>query len=213
MIALLLASSIAAHVPPVQLQRTETGHEGAAPFDLTPTDDLRQEEIDACRVEETLLMGSGVAEKRRCTGALDAENARRRCKDADRHNSLPQGVTAESCVDDYKHGRFLFPGELKEIVITRRRDGARIAAFEVLEGYTLAAFQPAGDVVLVGISDGDHAHYAAVSTRGLLRAPPLGDEAVEVSVEHGRIRVTGKARAMQVDLVPHEGELRVDKRH
>ena len=53
--------------------------------------------------------------------------------------------------------------------------------------------------------------FAAVSSWGVLKAPPLGEEAVDVEVNRGRIRVIGKARAMQVDLVPHEGELKVEK--
>lgn len=207
----LLALLLTAPVPPVQLRQTETQREGSAPFDLAPTD-LRRAEIDSCRVEETLAMGGGTAEMRSCPPRLDAETARGRCKDSAQQNSLPQGVTPESCLADYQRGKFLFRGELKEVIVARRRDGARVAVFKVLEGDVLATFQPVGDAVLVGVGGGDHVRYAVISARGVLRAPPLGDEAVEVEVAHGRIRVTGKARAMQVDLIPHNGRLRVERK-
>jgi len=85
--------------------------------------------------------------------------------------------------------------------------------YEILEGDILANFQPVGDAILVGVGGGgDRVHYAVVSSRGVLRAPPLGDEAVEVEVARGRIRVIGKARAMQVDLIPQNGQLRVEKK-
>jgi hypothetical protein len=35
---------------------------------------------------------------------------------------------------------------------------------------------------------------------------------VDVAATRGRIRVTGKARAMQVDLIPQNGTLRVEKK-
>src|SRR5947207_2182842 len=148
MIAVCLAFLVAAParqkpIAPVQLHRTETEREGSAPFDLAPNE-LRGSEISSCRVEETIPMGGGIAEKRTCPGRLDADTARRRCKDAARHNSLPQGVTSDSCLTDYQRGRFLFPGELREVVVARRRDGTRVAAFEVLEGDVLANFQPVG---------------------------------------------------------------------
>ncbi len=209
--ALLTILVLASAVPPVQLHQTQTDRAGSPPFDLVPNQ-LPESEIAACRVEETIPMGAGVAEKRTCPGKLDAESLRRRCKDAASHDALPQGITGESCAGDYQRGRFLFAGELKEVVVARRRNGTRVAAFEILEGDVLTTFSPAGDAVLVGVGGGERVHYAVVSTRGLLRAPPLGDEAVEVEVAHGRIRVTGKARAMQVDLVPQNGELRVEKR-
>lgn len=206
---LLLAAALAAQIPPVQLHRTETQREGWAPFDLAPID-LRGAEIAGCRVEETLPMGTGTAEKRRCPGRLDAESARRRCKDAARHDSLPQGVTGESCLGEYQRGHFLFPGELKEVIVARRRNGARVAAFEILEGDLLAAFQPVGEAVLIGVGGGDRVRYAVVSPRGLLRAPRLGEEAMDVEVARGRIRVTGKK--VHLELVPQDGELRVEKR-
>src|SRR5437870_11592725 len=115
-------------IAPVQLHRTETEREGSAPFDLAPNE-LRGSEITGCRVEETIPMGGGVAEKRSCPGRLDAETARRRCKDAARHNSLPQGVTADSCLTEYQRGRFLFAGELREVIVARRRAGTRVAPF------------------------------------------------------------------------------------
>ena len=199
-------------IDPVELQRTETERAGSAPFDLVPND-TRLDEINACRVEETIPMGSGIAEKRSCPGRLDAETARRRCKDAARHNSLPQGVTGDTCLAEYQRGRFLFPGELREVVVARRRDGKRVAAFEILEGDSLANFQPVGDAILVGVGGGgERVHYAVVSSRGILRAPPLGDEAVEVEATRGRVRVIGKARAMQVDLIPQNGELKVERK-
>jgi len=205
---ILVALSLAAGVPPVKLHRTETARAGSPPFDLVPNQ-LSNEEVAACRVEETIGMGSGVAEKRSCPPRLDVETARRRCKSS----ALPRGVTAQSCLDDYQHGKFFFPGEIKEVIVARRRDGTRVAAFEILEGDLLATFQPVGDAVLVGVGGGgDRVRYAVISGRGLLKAPPLGDEAVDVEVAHGRIRVTGKARAMQVDLIPQNGELRVEKR-
>lgn len=205
MIAALLL--LATAVPPVQLHQTQTDRAGSPPFDLV-TSPLRESEIAACRLEETVPMGGGTAEKRTCPGRLEGEPLRLRCKEAARHDQLPRGATAESCAADYQRGRFLFAGERKEIVVARRRDGKRVAAFEILEGDLLATFSPVGDAVLIGVGGGERVRYAVVSSRGLLRAPPLGDEAVEVSVAHGRIRVTGKARAMQVDLVPQNGALK-----
>lgn len=210
MIALVLAL-LTAGIPPLKLHRTQTEREGSPPFDLAP-DEVRGAEIAGCRVEETLPMGGGTAEKRRCPGRLDPESAERRCKDAARHDSLPQGVSAESCLGEYQRGRFLFPGELKEVIVARRRDGQRVAAFEVLEGDTLATFQTVGDAVIIGVGGGDRVHYAVVSARGLLRAPRLGNGAREVEVAGGRIRVTGKSRTLPVDLVPRNGELQVEKK-
>ena len=198
-------------VKPVELQRTETERAGSPPFDLVPSE-VRAADLERCRVEETLPMGAGTAQKLSCGGTLDAEGASARCKDADRHDALPKGVTLKSCVADYQAGRFLFRGELKEIIVARRRDGKLAAAFQILEGELTATFQPVGDAVLVGITSGDRVQFAVVSSRGILKAPPLGDEAVDVEVAHGRIRVTGKARAMQVDLIPHDGALKVERR-
>jgi hypothetical protein len=207
----LLAAIWASALPPVQLHRTDTQRAGSVPFDLAP-DELREAEIADCRVEETLPMGAGVAEKRRCQGRLDAETAQKRCKQAARHNALPPDVTPESCLTDYQRGAFLFRGELKEVIIARRRDRSPILAFDIREGDVLSTFSAVGDAVLVGVGGGSRVRYAVISTRGLLRAPPLGDEAVDVEVSRGRIRVTGKARAMQVDLVPENGRLRVEKK-
>ena len=216
LLTILAASGSARHnkkaVAPIELQQTDTERAGSPPFDLVPSD-TRADEIKACRIDETIPMGSGIAEKRRCQGRLEAEAATRRCKEAARHNSLPQGVTAESCLADYQRGRFLFSGELREIAVMWRRDGTRVAAFKVLEGDILANFQPVGDAVLIGVGGGtERVHYAVVSSRGVLRAPPLGDEAVEVEATRGRVRVIGKARAMTVDLIPQNGQLRVEKK-
>jgi hypothetical protein len=197
-------------VKPVELHRTQTERAGSPPFDLVPSE-VRLREIKNCRVEETLPMGAGTAEKRSCGGTLDAESVRRRCKDAARNDMLPVDVTKESCPADYQRGKFLFPGELKEVIVARRRDGKTVAAFQVLEGDLLATFQHVGDAVLVGITSGERVAFAVVSSHGILKAPPLGDEAVDVEVAHGRIRVTGKAHAMQVYLVPQNGELHVEK--
>jgi hypothetical protein len=207
----LLATKPAKPIAPVKLHQTETDRAGSPPFDLVPNE-TRPDEIAACRVEETLLMGAGVAEKRTCPPRLDAENARRRCKDMARHNALPHGVTGDSCLADYQNARFYFPGELKELITARRRDGATVATFEVLEGDILATFSPVSEGVLVGVGGGDRVHYAVVTSRGLLRAPSLGEEAVEAEAVHGRIRVYGKARAMQVDLTIQNGKLQVEKK-
>ncbi len=206
-----LVAGAAKPLPPVTLHRTQTDRAGSPPFDLVPNQ-TRPDEIAACRVEETILMGAGVAEKRTCPPSVDAETVRRRCQEMTGSNALPQGVTEKSCVDDHRKGRFLFPGELKEVIVARRRDGKQVAAFEVLEGDTLATFSPVGEAVLVGVGGGDRVHYAVVSARGLLRAPSLGEEAVEAEAVGGRIRVYGKARAMQVDLSIQNGKLRVEKR-
>ena len=77
MIAALLL--LATAVPPVQLHRTETGRAGSPPFDLVPAE-LREAEIAACRLEETIPMGTGVAEKRTCPGRLGGEPLRQRCR-------------------------------------------------------------------------------------------------------------------------------------
>lgn len=203
---LLLAILLAKPIPPVELHRTETARAGSPPFDLAPSD-VRAAELERCRVEETLPMGAGTAQKLSCPGNLDDETVQRRC----RRESLPRGITRDSCPADYAAGKFLFPGEMKEVIVARRRDGKRVAAFPIFEGDISATFQPVGDAVLVGVHSGDRVQFAVVSSRGVLRAPPLGDEAVDVEVARGRIRVTGKARAMQVDLIPHDGELKVER--
>ncbi len=211
--ALVLASPASKKpkpVKPVELQRTETERAGSPPFDLVQSE-VSPADLERCRVEETLPMGPGTAQKLSCGGTLDAEGAQRRCKDLDKRDQLPRDVTAKSCVADYQAGKFLFPGELKEIIVARRRDGKLVAAFQILSGDLLATFQPVGDAVLVGVTGGDRVQFAVVSSKGILKAPPLGDEAVDVEVARGRIRVTGKARAMQVDLVPHDGELKVER--
>lgn len=215
MILLLVAALMAAPakkkpVKPVELQRTDTERAGSPPFDLAPSE-VRQADVDRCVVEETLPMGSGTAQKLSCGGTLTGEAVQRRCKDADKRDQLPKGVTLKTCPAEYAAGRFLFRGELKEIIVARRRDGRVVAAFQIDEGDLTATFQPVGDAVLVGITAGDRVQYAVVSSAGILRAPPLGDEAVEVEANRGRVRVIGKARAMQVDLIPHNGKLEVER--
>jgi hypothetical protein len=144
---------------------------------------------------------------------MNAEAAQKKCKEAARHDGLPEGITADNCVAEYARGHFLFRGELKELIVARRRDGSAVAVFKVPEGEELAAFQHFADAVLVGIGGGRRFHYAVVSTRGILKAPNLGDpeEIRDVSVVGGRIRVTGRARAMFIDLVPGQHELRITR--
>jgi hypothetical protein len=175
----------------------------AAAFDLAPSR-VTADQLKRCRVDETLPLGRGTAEKLSCGPSLDAEAARKRCKDAARHRSLPQGVTEENCPDEYARGHFLFRGELKELIIARRKDGKPVTVFKVPEGENLTAFQHFADAVLIGVGGGRSFHYAVISTRGVLKAPDLGDpeEIRDVSVIGGRIRVTGRARAMFIDLVP-----------
>ncbi|HYY52685.1 MAG TPA: hypothetical protein VE755_07425 [Myxococcales bacterium] len=175
----------------------------AAAFDLAPTR-VTGAQVDRCRVDETLPLGRGRVEKRSCGPALDPETARKRCKEAARHNSLPAGVNEENCLDEYTRGHFLFRGELKELIIARRQDGTPVVVFKVPEGEQLVAFQHFADAVLIGIGGGKTFHYAVATTRGVLKAPPLGDpeEIRDVSVTGGRVRVRGRARAMYIDLVP-----------
>jgi hypothetical protein len=175
----------------------------AAAFDLAPVR-VTSDQIKRCRVDETLPLGRGTVEKRSCPPSIDAETAEKRCKEAARHNSLPAGVTRDTCLDEYTRGHFLFRGETKELVVARRKDGKPVAVFRVSEGDQLSAFQHFADAVLIGIGGGKSFHYAVATTRGVLKAPDLGDpdEIRDVSVIGGRIRVTGKARAMYIDLVP-----------
>ncbi len=182
----------------------------AASFDLAPSR-VTADQIRNCRVDETIPLGSGTAEKRSCGPWLDAQTVLKKCKDAARHGSLPVDVTEEACPAEYARGHFLFRGELKELVVARRKDGRAVATFKVPEGEQLAAFQHFGSAVLVGIGAARRYHYAVVSTTGVLKAPDLGDpeEIRDVSVVGGRIRVRGKARAMFIDLVPGQHELRI----
>ncbi|HZX97146.1 MAG TPA: hypothetical protein VFE90_21700 [Myxococcales bacterium] len=184
----------------------------AASFDL-PSSRVTAEQVRSCRVDETLPLGGGIAEKRSCGPSMNAEAAQKKCKEAARHDGLPEGITADNCVAEYARGHFLFRGELKELIVARRRDGSAVAVFKVPEGEELAAFQHFADAVLVGIGGGRRFHYAVVSTRGILKAPNLGDpeEIRDVSVVGGRIRVTGRARAMFIDLVPGQHELRITR--
>ena len=182
----------------------------AAAFTLEPSR-VSAAQLKNCIVDETIPLGSGTAQKLSCRASLDQETAARRCRDAARHDALPEDVTKESCPADYARGKFLFPGEMKEVVIARRNNGAAIAAFKVPQGDTLIAFQHFGEAVLIGVGDKRMARFAVISTRGILKAPDLGDpsEIRDVSVVGSRIRVTGRARAMYIDLVPGTHELRV----
>lgn len=184
----------------------------AVAFDLSPSR-VTAAEIKGCLVDETIPLGSGTAQKLSCPSTLAPEAVQKRCKDAARHDALPEDVTAESCPGEHARGHFLFRGELKELIVARRKDGSAVAAFKVLEGDQLAAFQHFGEAVLVGIGAGSSFHYAVVSTRGVLRPPDLGDpeEIRDVSVVGDRLRVTGKARAMFIDLVPGKSTLRVTR--
>ncbi|HET7786991.1 MAG TPA: hypothetical protein VFL36_13555 [Myxococcales bacterium] len=184
----------------------------AVAFDLSPSR-VTAAEIKGCLVDETIPLGSGTAQKLSCPSTLVPEAVQKRCKEAARHDALPEDVTAESCPGEHARGHFLFRGELKELIVARRKDGSAVAAFKVLEGDQLAAFQHFGEAVLVGIGAGSSFHYAVVSTRGVLRAPDLGDpeEIRDVSVVGDRLRVTGKARAMFIDLVPGKSTLRVTR--
>ncbi|HTO99126.1 MAG TPA: hypothetical protein VMK66_18875 [Myxococcales bacterium] len=175
----------------------------AAAFDLAPSK-VTADEIKRCRVDETLPLGSGTAQKLSCGPSLDPETAARRCQESARRHSLPQDITEENCAREYAAGHFLFRGELRELIVARRKDGRTVAAFKVPEGEGLAAFQHFADAVLIGVGGERHFHYAVVTTRGVLKAPELGDpeEIRDVSVVGGRIRVIGKARAMYIDLVP-----------
>jgi hypothetical protein len=180
----------------------------AAAFDLAPSR-ISGDQLDRCRVDETLPLGRGTVEKRSCAPSLDAETARKRCKDAARHNSLPAGVNEDNCLDEYTRGHFLFRGELKEVIVGRRRDGRPVVVFKVPEGDHLITFQHFADAVLIGVGGAKSVHYAVATTRGVLKAPPLGDpeEIRDVRVVGGRVRVTGRARAMYIDLVPGTDQL------
>jgi hypothetical protein len=184
----------------------------AAAFDLAPSR-ATADQMKRCRVDETLPLGHGTAQKLSCGPSLDAETARKRCTDGARHRSLPQGVTEENCPAEYAKGHFLFRGELKELIIARRKDGNPVATFKVPEGENLTAFQHFADAVLIGVGGGRSFHYAVVTSRGVLKAPDLGDpeEIRDVSVIGGRIRVTGRARAMYIDLVPGTNRLLIRK--
>ena len=179
----------------------------AVAFDLLPSR-VTPAEIQGCRVDETIPLGGGTAQKLSCHLPLDAAAVEKKCKDAARHAALPEDVTPEDCPGEHARGHFLFRGELKELVLARRKDGSTVAAFKVLEGDQLAAFQHFGEAVLVGIGSGTSFHYAVVSTRGVLKAPDLG-EIRDVSVVGARLRVTGKARAMFLDVVPDQRALRI----
>jgi hypothetical protein len=175
----------------------------AAAFDLAPSR-VTADQVKRCRVDETLPLGRGTVEKLSCGPSLDPETARKRCKEGARRNSLPGGVTAENCLDEYLRGHFLFRGETKELVIARRKDGRAVAVFRIPEGENLTAFQHFGNAALIGVGGGRRFHYAVVTTGGVLKAPNLGDpeEIRDVSIVGGRIRIRGSPRAMYIDLVP-----------
>jgi hypothetical protein len=181
----------------------------AASFDL-PSSRVTAEQVRSCRVDETLPLGGGIAEKRSCGPSMNAEAAQKKCKEAARHDGLPEGITADNCVAEYARGHFLFRGELKELIVARRKDGSRVAAFKLLEGDQLAAFQHFGEAVLVGIGAGNSFHYAVISTRGVLKAPDVG-EIRDVSVTGARLRIAGKVGAVFLDVVPDRRELRVER--
>ncbi|MGE5049828.1 MAG: hypothetical protein ACM3PC_14715 [Deltaproteobacteria bacterium] len=175
----------------------------AVVFDLQPAR-VSQAEAEGCLVDETIPLGSGTAQKLSCPSRLDARTVQSRCK----RDALPDDITVEQCPAEHARGHFLFRGELKELILARRKDGSRVAAFKVLEGDQLAAFQHFGEAVLVGIGAGSSYHYAVVSTRGVLKAPDLG-EIRDVSVVGARLRITGKAGATLLDVVPDKRELRI----
>jgi hypothetical protein len=175
----------------------------AAAFDLAPSR-VTADQVKKCRVDETLPLGRGTLEKLSCGPSLDLEAARKRCKEGSRRNSLPAGVTADNCQDEYSRGHFLFRGETKELVIARRKDGKPVVVFKIMEGDQLSVLQHFGSAALIGVGGGKRLHYAVVTTAGALKAPDLGDpeEIRDVSIVGGRIRIRGRARAMYIDLVP-----------
>jgi hypothetical protein len=175
----------------------------AVAFDLQPAR-VTQAEREGCLVDETIPLGGGTAQKLSCPSRLDPKTVESKCK----HDALPEDMTVEQCPGEHARGHFLFRGELKELILARRKDGSRVAAFKVLEGEQIAAFQHFGEAVLVGIGAGSSYHYAVVSTRGVLKAPDLG-EIRDVSVVGARLRVTGKERAVFLDVVPDKRELRI----
>jgi hypothetical protein len=184
----------------------------AASFDLAPSR-VTGDQVKKCRVDETLPLGRGTVEKRTCPPSLDAEAARKRCKESSRKNSLPAGVSGETCEQEYARGHFLFRGELKELIVARRKDGMPVAVFKVPEGEQVTVFQHFGESVLIGVGGGKRFHYAVANSRGVLKAPDLGDpeEIRDVSIAGGRIRVRGRARAMYIDLVPGPNQTLVRK--
>ena len=175
----------------------------AAAFDLAPTR-ITADQLERCRVDETLPLGKGTVEKRSCRATLDADTARKRCKEAARRNSLPATVTEDNCLDEYLRGHFLFRGETKELIVARRKSGMPVAVFKVPEGEQLSSFQHFGACALIGVGGGKRFHYAVVNSNGVLRAPELGDpeEIRDVIIYQGRVRVRGRAKAMYTDLVP-----------
>jgi len=173
----------------------------ATAFDLAPAR-VSARQVEHCRVDETLPLGTGTVEKLSCRGALDLEALGRRCQEGVSRDTLPAGVTAENCVDEYTRGHFLFRGETKELVIARRRDGMPVVVFKVVDGDTLSTLQHFGNAALVGVRSGGNFHFAVITTRGVLKAPYLGnaEDIHDVSVVGGRVRVWRRGR--YTDLVP-----------
>jgi len=181
----------------------------AVAFDLAPAR-VSARQVERCRVDETLPLGTGTVEKLTCRGALDYDTLGKRCRESARRDTLPAGITAENCMDEYTRGHFLFYGESKELVIARRRDGMPVVVFKIAEGDTLTALQHFGNAALVGVRTGGNFHFAVITTRGILKAPDLGnaDNIQDVTVVGGRVRVWKRGRATYIDLVPGpEGRL------
>jgi len=173
----------------------------AAAFDLAPAR-VSARQVERCRVDETLPLGTGTLEKLTCRGALEYEVLAKRCQESTRRDTLPAGVTAENCMDEYTRGHFLFHGETKELVIARRRDGTPVVVFRVLDGDTLTTLQHFGNAALVGVRSGGNFHFAVITTHGILKAPYLGnaDDIEDIAVVGGRVRVFRRGRT--TDLVP-----------
>jgi hypothetical protein len=181
----------------------------AAAFDLAPSR-VSARQLERCRIDETLPLGTGTLQKLTCRGPLDWDTLGKRCDEGARRNSLPPGITAENCRDEYARGHFLFRGETKELVVARRKDGMPVLVFRVLDGDTLTMLQHFGSAALIGVRSGTGFHYAVVTTRGVLKAPYLGnpEDIHEVTVVGGRVRVWRRGRGSYTDLVPGgEGQL------
>jgi len=174
----------------------------AAAFDLPPAR-VGARQVDHCRVDETLPLGTGIVQKLSCRGALDWESLGKRCQDGARRNTLPPGITPESCMDEYSKGHFLFRGETKELVIARRKDGMPVVVFRIPDGDTLTTLHHFANAVLVGVRSGQRIHYAVATSRGVLKPPDLGnpDDIRDVTVVGSRVRVWRRGKGSYVDLV------------
>src|SRR5437762_13846537 len=106
----LLAASPPRQKPlsPVELHRTETEREGSAPFDLAPND-LRGAEIKGCLVEETIPMGGGIAEKRRCPGGVEPEPPGRGGRAGAGRTRCPPAAAGERSAPQCRGGRLRSP--------------------------------------------------------------------------------------------------------